>query len=265
MHGVRRPLPLLRLLALTLGLAVACGIAGACEVRVRWNPDPPFSMRAVDGRLVGLRVELAERTLERMGCRAVWVELPWARALVELEAGRLDLLQGGLRRPEREAYAWLVDEPFVVTNRLYVRSADLARVGAATQLQQAWRPGWKLGVQIGVVYGAEYTEMLKDASFRAALTQVPVRRNLWQMLDIGRVDAVLADEGTARWELAELGLDGRVQPTTVTMGQEAAQVMFSRRSVQAAQVQRYRDAGAALKRDGTLDRLIAKYLTGAAP
>lgn len=237
----------------------------ACEMRVRWNPDPPFSMRDADGRLVGLRVELAERTLERMGCRAVWVELPWARALVELEAGRLDLLQGGLRRPEREAYAWMLDEPFTVANRLYVRADGLSATGAATRLQQAWRPGWKLGVQIGVIYGADYTEMLKNADFRASLTQVPVRRNLWQMLDIGRVDAVLADETTARRELAELGLQARVQATAVTMGQEPAQVMFSRRTMNATQVARYREAGAALQRDGSLGRIVAKYLGDPSP
>ena len=216
-------------------------------------------MRDAAGHLVGLRVELAERTLERMGCRIVWVELPWARALVELEAGRLDMLQGALRRPEREAYARLLDEPFTVANRLYVRAADQTGFGPTTRLKDAWRPGLKLGVQIGVVYGAEYAELLQDTAFRASLTQAPARRSLWQMLDIGRVDAVLADEATARWELAELGLQAHVLPTAVAMAEQPAQVMFSKRSVDATLVARYRDAGAALKRDGTLGRLLSKY------
>ncbi|WP_165917489.1 substrate-binding periplasmic protein [Roseateles saccharophilus] len=250
---------LLHLIAV-LAICTAPALARGCELRVRWNPDPPFSMRDADGHLVGLRVELAEHTLERMGCHAIWVELPWARALIELEAGRLDILQGSVRRPEREAYARMLDEPFTVSNRLYVRTADRAAFGSASRLQQAWRPGLKLGVQIGVVYGADYAQMLLDDRFRAVLTQAPVRRSLWQMLDIGRIDAVLADEVTARWELAELGLGARVQPTAVTMGEAPAQVMFSRRSVDPALVERYREASESLRRDGSLGRIQGKYL-----
>ena len=244
------------------GLALAALPALACELRVRWNPDPPYTMRDAAGRIVGLQAELAELTLERMGCRVVWVELPWARALVELQAGRLDVLPGALRRPEREAYALWAEQHVTVPNRLYVRAARRADFGAATRLREVFKPGLKLGVQIGVVYGPEYAELLAEAGFRAALTQVAARRNLWQMLEIGRVDGVLASDASARWELAQLGLAERIVPTAVVLSSEAAQVMFSKRSVDPALVQRYREAGAALEKDGTLARIAQKYLGG---
>ncbi|MDR7269938.1 polar amino acid transport system substrate-binding protein [Pelomonas saccharophila] len=244
------------------GLALAASPAAACELRVRWNPDPPYTLRDEAGHIVGLQAELTEQTLQRMGCKAVWVELPWARALVELQAGRLDVLPGALRRPEREAYAYWAEQHVAVANRLFVRAGRETDFGSATRLQEAWRPGFKLGVQIGVVYGPAYAELLGNAAFRATLTQASGRRSLWQMLDIGRVDGVLASEATARWELGELGLTGRIVPTAVVISHEPAQTMFSKRSVDAAQVQRYREAAEALEKDGTQARIVRKYLGG---
>jgi len=237
----------------------------ACELRVRWNPDPPYTMRDAAGHVVGLQVDLIEQALQRLGCRAVWVELPWARALVELQAGRLDMLPGALRRPERESYAHWVPQHIALSNRLFVRAGRENEFGAATRLQEAWRPGLKLGVQIGVVYGPDYAELLGNEAFRAALTQVSARRSLWQMLDIGRIDGVIASETTARWELRELGLVGRVVATPVAVPHEPVQIMLSKRSVDAALVQRYREVSAAMERDGTLARVLNKYLGDPAP
>ncbi len=256
-----RPVLTRRYLLSLAWLAVAAWPAAACELRVRWNPDPPYTMRDEAGRIVGMQAELTEQTLQRMGCKTAWVELPWARALVELQAGRLDVLPGALRRPEREAYAHWVEQHVLVANRLFVRAGRETDFGSATRLQEAWRPGFKLGVQIGVVYGPDYAALLDNAAFRATLTQAAARRSLWQMLEIGRVDGVLASEATARWELRELGLTERIVPTAVVLSHEPAQIMFSRRSVDAALVQRYREAAEALEKDGTQARIVRRYLS----
>lgn len=241
-------------------LGVACGASPACEVRARWNDDPPFAMRLADGRIGGLNVDLVEQTLARMGCKAQWVELPWARALVELEAGRLDVLPGGFRRPEREPYAFFVADHELSQNRLFVRKADLASTTSAGRLADLARPGWRLGVQIGVVYGPEYAELLAQPRFRAQLTQTTARRSLWQMLELGRVDAVLSSEVSARWELQEAGLADAIVPTGVVLSNEPAFVLISRRSRDAAWAQRYQQAFAGLKADGGMARIVRRYL-----
>lgn len=239
-------------------LCIAALPAPACEVLVRWNDDPPYSYRTADGRIAGLNVELVEQTLARLGCRAKWRELPWARALVELEAGRLDLLPGGLRRPEREAFAHFVAQHVLSRNLLFVRKADRARIGHATRLADV-SPGLRLGVQIGVVYGPEYAQLLTQPAFRGALTQATSRRNLWQMLELGRVDGVLASEASARWELAQLGLNGEIVATEVVLSDQPAFVLVSKRTRDAAWAQRYQEANDALEADGTMARVVRKY------
>jgi polar amino acid transport system substrate-binding protein len=245
-----------RAVVLLLGLAALP--ARACDVLVRWNDDPPYSYRTADGRIAGLNAELVEQTLARLGCRPQWRELPWARALVELEAGRLDVLPGGLRRPEREAFAHFVAQPVVSPNRLFVRKSDRARIGAATRLADV-APGLRLGVQIGVVYGPEYAQLMTQPAFRASLTQATARRNLWQMLDIGRVDGVLASEASARWELAQQGLSADIVATDVVLSDEPAFVLVSKRTRDAAWVRRFQEASNALEADGTMARIVRKY------
>jgi len=240
-------------------LAVPVRAAESCELRVRWAEDPPYFI-PVNGHVEGLLIEELTETLSRMGCKPVWVQLPWARALVELQEGRIDVVAGALRRPDREAYAWFVDRRSEARNRLYMRTADIARLGDATTLAAVFKARLRLGVQIGVVYGPEYTELVKEPAFRALLTQASTRRSLWQMLDLGRVDGVLASEVNARWEVNELGLGPRLVATPVVLSPEPTYVMLSRRSVTPAQVEAFREAGEAMERDGTLRRITSRYL-----
>lgn len=70
--------------------------AAPCVLSMRWADDAPYFMRGPDGQVRGFRFELTQEALRRMGCQFKLVELPWARALIELEAGRLDMLPGVL-------------------------------------------------------------------------------------------------------------------------------------------------------------------------
>lgn len=244
--------------AVVLLLCLVVLPARSCEVLVRWNDDPPYSFRTADGLLSGLNIELVEQTLARLGCRAQWRELPWARALVELEAGRLDLLPGGLRRPEREGFAHFVAQNVLSRNLVFVRQPDRARIGSARRLADL-PPGLRLGVQIGVVYGPEYAQLLTQPSFRASLTQATSRRNLWQMLALGRVDAVLASEASARWELSQQGLGASIVATDLLLSDEPAFVLVSKRARDADWARRYQQANDALEADGTMARIVQKY------
>ena len=53
-----------------MGMALlAAGAASACEMRMRWSEDPPYSFMREDGRIGGIDIEIAELALRRLGCR----------------------------------------------------------------------------------------------------------------------------------------------------------------------------------------------------
>lgn len=76
----RSALSLQRLsLALLLLVCLPGLVLTACEKNLRWDDDPPFSLQAADGTLVGIAVEINRAALGRLGCQARLRKLPWAR------------------------------------------------------------------------------------------------------------------------------------------------------------------------------------------
>ena len=65
-----------------------------CVKTVRWYDDAPYAFKGADGQPAGIAVDLAAAALKTLHCQTSFVEMPWARALLELQAGRLDLLPG---------------------------------------------------------------------------------------------------------------------------------------------------------------------------
>jgi polar amino acid transport system substrate-binding protein len=75
----RSPLPLPywhSLCALLLLVCLPSLATAACEKTLRWNDDPPFSMQADDGSIVGIDVDINRAVLERLGCQATLRKLP---------------------------------------------------------------------------------------------------------------------------------------------------------------------------------------------
>lgn len=246
-----------------VALCVLAGAASAqaCVKSLRWNDDAPFSMRDARGEIVGLQIDLARAALERLGCTARLVEMPWARALAELEAGRLDMLTGTFRRPEREAYAHFAGPGLRSPNVLFVRADALER-WPQTRLLDLKGRGFRLGAQIGVSYGADYEELARDPAFARDLQKVGKRRALWQLLAMQRIDGVIADEATARYEIRALGLEGKLAGSRMVVSDDPSWTAFSRRSVAADFVARYEQALAEMRKDGSYRAIVERYGAG---
>lgn len=102
-------MPKQRQWVVAMGLLAAFSIGSAeaqCVKTVRWSDDAPYAFKLPSGEISGFNSELIRAALKGLNCEAKFVELPWARALRELEQGRLDILPGALRTPEREKYAY---------------------------------------------------------------------------------------------------------------------------------------------------------------
>ena len=250
------------LLAFALSLA-AFGAAGAeCVKTLRWNDDPSFSMRAPDGEVVGIHVDQVRETLRRMGCEVRLVEMPWARALTELQAGRLDIITGAIRTTDREAYAWFAAPGPQSRNVLWVR-VDALKTWRFARLDELRQSGFRLGAQIGVRYGEDYDDLMRDPEFAATVRHVSTRRNLWMMASAGRIDGLIADEITGRTELEQMGLQDRIRNSGLVVRHTPAATAFSKKSVDPEFVERFNKANDAMVKDGSLAAIFQRY--GATP
>lgn len=232
--------------------------AAECVKRMGWNIDVPYMMRNSAGTPVGLDIELAQAVMARLGCRLVLHEQPFARSLLDLESGDLDLLPSVFRRPERERFAWFSAPVYEAHKRLYLRRADLAAF--RDRSLRDWLDGGRtLGVLPGVSYGPEYTELQQDPALRRQLHTVVSRRSLWLMLERGRIDGMLADERTGAHELQALGLRNHIGAAPLMVTSEPSHMAFSRQSTTEAFVRRFNAALEAMKADGSYATLLARY------
>jgi polar amino acid transport system substrate-binding protein len=247
------------LLALLL-LAYWSGPAAACEKTVRWDDDPPFSMQTTDGGVVGISVEINRAALARLGCQTKLRKLPWARALKELELGRLDILPGAFRRPEREVYAHFSGPVLPPSRNILFMHPQALQHWPVTRLLELQHSEFRLGAQVNVAYGADYEQLMSDPAFAARVAMVVNRASLWRMVGKGRIDGVIADEHTGAYEILQLGLSERIKPTAVVVSSDAAEVAFSKQSTQADFVQAYSDALRELVVDGSYERIVQRYI-----
>lgn len=236
------------------------GAVLACEKSLRWDDDPPFSMLLPNGEVGGISVELNRQALQRMGCTTRLVKLPWARALRDLEYGRLDVLPGAFRKPEREVYAYFSGKILAPSrNILFMHRDALARwpVRSLLELQDT---SFRLGAQINVSYGDDYQQLISRKDFVARVSFNTSRQNLWQMLDKRRIDGLIADENTGAYEITQLGFDDRIKPTAVVVSSEAAETAFSKATTSEAFVQHYAAVVRQMVADGSYQRIVHSYL-----
>lgn len=233
----------------------------SCEKSLRWDDDPPFSMSMPDGEVAGIDVELNRAVLARLGCDVTLRKLPWGRALKDLELGRLDILPGAFRRPERELYAYFSGEILPPSrNILFIRIQAL-EVWPVSRLTELQHTSFRLGAQINVFYGADFLQVMSDPEFAARVTMVANRTSLWHMLDRGRIDGLIANEHTGAYEVRQLGLHERIKATNVVVSSEAAEVAFSKNSTDRDFVKAYAAVLEQLVADGSYGRIVQRYVT----
>lgn len=240
------------------------GLAAAqCEKTLRWDDDPPFSMQTPEGEIAGINVELNRAVLEHLGCNITMRKLPWARALRELELGRLDILPGAFRRPEREKYAYFSGALIPPSrNVLYMHEHALTK-WPVSRLIELQATDFRLGTQIRVYYGPDFQQVMDDPAFAAQATVVAKRENLWQMLARKRVDGVIADELTGAYEIQKMGLEEYIKAANVVVSDTAAEVAFSKESNGADFVQAYSAVLQHLVANGTYEQIVQRYVAPA--
>lgn len=247
------------LVALWVGWVGTVAWAQACVKTVRWFEDLPYAYQDAQGEMRGFDVEIVRTALRDMGCRAQWVHMPWARGLVELKAGRLDILPGAYRRPDREEFAYFSRPVIRSRNVLFVRRAVLNRY-PIRQLADLLGTDFRLGAQIDAAYGPSYDALLNKPEFRARITQVNASRNAWQMMERDRLDGMISDEISGLMELDELGLRERVVKTRLVVSEEPSRIAFGKRTVDRAFVQAFDNALQSMLSDGRYLEIAQRHL-----
>jgi len=240
-----------------LAVLLLCGAAVSTSIAFREQPIrlvcdiwPPYQTVSENG-LGGFSTEMVEAVLKRMGTPVKSLEsFPWKRALTILEQGGADALFSANLTPDRAIFAHypsekLIDAPWIIWTR-------------------AERPVHSLedlkGKSVGVVLGYSYTESFwRFIETYCRVEQVSTDEINMRKLALNHVDAVAAEYGNGLHLVRELGLKGIRPHPDIVIKQDGLYIMFNRRSVREAFVERFSEELKAFKATPEYGELRKKY------
>lgn len=240
-------------------MAGLLGDASAVEPRLLVTGDfafPPYSYLQ-DGQPKGIDVELMQELARRLVLPMDFQLAPFKRVIESVRLGTVDAGMAVLRSPEREAFALFTGVLHYSTYALFVVKGQEFPFDAMESLR---------GKRIGKVRGFFISEAF-DAEVAAGRIQVEESVSMEQslkMLMAGRVDAISGQSVVTRNLARELGLADKLAqlPQALTPDRPAFLVLSRASALPDKErlAERLRQTLDAMHKDGTVERIEARYL-----
>ena len=166
---------------------------------------PPFSYIDKNGNPTGFDVEAIQWIANEMGFEVKIVPVDWDAIIPTLKAGNIDLIASGMTiTPERQKQVDFTDPYWRINLAVVVREVkgDDGALVPQYNIFSAVAPGRTIGVQRGTTSQDWLTENLIDAGVGIKLKLYDNFLLALEDLLIGRIDAVVMDEPTARSAIA---------------------------------------------------------------
>jgi polar amino acid transport system substrate-binding protein len=160
--------------------------SGVIKVGMTGN-QPPFSMEAKDGSLMGFEVDLAELLAKSMKLKLEIVQMSFQELLPALEKGNIDVIMSGMTiTTERNMKVPFVG-PYILSGKsILTKSANLAKAQEAEDLNQS---NLKITALNGSTSEQFVKTMLEDATFIGADNYDAAVKNLLE----DRANVMVAD------------------------------------------------------------------------
>ncbi|MGY6565056.1 MAG: transporter substrate-binding domain-containing protein [Halomonadaceae bacterium] len=248
------------ILAATLAAGLTAGTAQArdySEIRLGVDiPYEPFMYRQPDGELTGFEIELGNAVCEYMEVTCTWVEQDWDGIIPGLLARNYDAIMSSMAITEERAERVLFSEPYYTTPSAWITTRD-RDINIEDRDSLA---GLVVGVQRATLQDNYVSELYGDL--------VEIRRytsadDVVTDMRAGRLDLTFMDYPVAE---NTMGIDtsgshfkrisGFIKEPEHIFGKGVG-VAFRQRDE--ALAERFNEALAALKENGTYDEIMERY------
>ena len=158
------------------------------ELRVGTSgSQPPFTMKAKDGQLMGYEVELAKLLTNAMNLKLKFVEKPFSQLLEALEKGEIDVIMSGMTiTPERNLKATFVG-PYIVSGKSIL--AKSKRLSALDEMGEINRPT----IKVAALEGSTSQRFVEKLAPKVKLITTKDYETAVNMVMEDKVDIMVAD------------------------------------------------------------------------
>lgn len=208
---------------------------------------------------VGLDKDLAEELRKRSGCNFTYKVMLRRAIWPAMQSGSVDMTFSAAATPERMVFAWA--EPY-----LWVRNMVILRKDAGPNVHSMAEfiadPHLRLGFGRGYAAGPAYEDFVTQLRNIGRVEDVDDGERLYAMFKAGRFQAMLAPSLVYSSYLKDEIMAGAVRIEDWSGGKPRgpANLMMSKRLFSAEDARRWSEMMRAIRADGTLQRLTARYV-----
>ncbi len=149
--------------------------------------QPPFTVKARDGRLIGYEVELAGMLADAMGVELELVEKPFSQLLPALESGEIDAIMSGMTITTQRNLKVAFIGPYILSGKsILTKSSTLAAIREAGEMNQST-------LRLVALEGSTSQSFVQENAPNANLTTTADYDAAVQLVLDDQVDAMVAD------------------------------------------------------------------------
>lgn len=207
----------------------------------------------------GLDRDIVDELQKRSGCSFTFEPMARARIWIELRAGRLDMTLSALHSDDRASYTWL--HPLMQMQSLVLLPRELLPEASSRSAFMAHQ-GWMLGVVRGYQHPAADQAMIDALRAEQRVLEVVDQPALFAKLRSGQIHAMLSYPMVYRHYLQAEEMQERFATTRWDTEETSSLVnlALSKKTFTADQAQRWRRLTDQISRDGTVERLLQRYV-----
>jgi polar amino acid transport system substrate-binding protein len=224
----------------------------ADRLLVAYPQWPPYKI-VQNGSIGGIDALVLDEVARRTGLEFEYVECPWARCLILLENGSVDMITSIARTPERAAVMDFLEPPtrdnYAIS--FYTHAASAHALNRYEDLS---------GLDVGMIRGSAYFERFdQDQKIRKiAFTQ---EKQLIDMLASRRIDVILGIGANLDYLLQEMGRGGVVRKWSLRIEtKDPAYVAVSKRSKHQGAIPRLEQTLREMRRANEIERIEQNFL-----
>jgi polar amino acid transport system substrate-binding protein len=149
--------------------------------------QPPFSMKAKGGDLIGYEVDIAKLLSQSMNVKLKIEQIPFPDLLQALKEGKVDLVMSGMTMtPKRNLEAAFVG-PYILSGKsILTKSSILAKASNSEEINQA-------NLKLATLKGSTSEDFVNNFLTNTDLSLVNNYDEAVKLLSDDQVDAVVAD------------------------------------------------------------------------
>jgi len=213
---------------------------------------PPFEYFDTDGTtVIGVDVELAKALGEKMGMDVQLVDTAWDGIFAGLDKGDYDCITSAVTITPDRLLDYEFSDPYIKNYQCIVTLKNAAVQPAKPEDLK----GLKVGYQEETTSDIFLTDLVASSGMKCETSEYAKVLDVFNDLQIGRLDAVLCDSTVASSYLGT----GSVYKQTWIQSSEAEEFGVCIKKGNSALTTKINSALAELKKDGTLDKILAKY------